>query len=181
MISRKEEGEGAPDGPLVLLVGMMGTGKSTVGRAIAARTGWRYVDNDDLVREATGRTAPEIAAADGATALRAAESDALTFALALPPPAVAGVAGGVVLDAADRERLRGADAVVWLRASQDTLAARVGAGEGRTGLQPDPAVAIAVLAAEREPYYAEVADAVVDVDGRTPEQAAEEIIALFTD
>lgn len=167
-------------GPRVLLIGMMGAGKSAVGRAIAASTGWRYVDNDELVEQATGRSAPDIVATDGAAALRAAESQALTRALALPPPAVAGIAGGVVLSAADRERLRTADGVVWLRASQATLAERVGAGEGRAWLQPDPEVALAALAAEREPYYAEVADAIVEVDDLTPEQAAEAVIAVVS-
>lgn len=164
--------------PLVLLIGMMGTGKTTVGNAIAARTGWRYVDNDDLLYAATGRTAPEIFAEDGQAALHSAESRALTSALALKRPAVAGVAGGVVLNAADRDRLRSAGAVVWLRSSQATLADRVGAGEGRAGLQPDPEVAIAALAAEREAYYAEVADAIVDVDDLTPEQAAAAVLEV---
>jgi shikimate kinase len=165
-------------GRVVLLIGMMGAGKSTVGRAIAARTGWPYVDNDELVRQATGREAPEVAAAGGEAALRAAESDALGRALALQPPAVAGVAGGVVLSPADRERLLAAGGVVWLRASLTTLAERVGSGEGRAWLQSDPEAALAALAAEREPYYAEVADAIVDVDDLTPEQAADAVIDL---
>ncbi|MEP6696036.1 MAG: shikimate kinase [Pseudonocardiales bacterium] len=171
--------EGSRSGePLVLLVGMMGTGKSSVGRAVAARTGWRYVDNDELVRQACGSTAPELLAAEGEAALRAAENAALAAALALQPPAVASVAAGVVLDSAARDLLRSADLVIWLRASHSTLVDRVGEGEGRAWLQPNPAVAIATLSAEREPYYAEVADAIIDVDGISPEQTADSVIEL---
>ena len=164
--------------PVILLLGMMGAGKSTVGKAIAARTGWRYFDNDELVEQATGHTPPEILADGGEQALRAAETDALVRALELPPPAVVSVAGGVVLDPANRERLRAASGVVWLRARHATLADRVGSGQGRPWLQPDPKAAIASLAAVREPYYAEVADAIVDVDDLTPEAAADAVLAV---
>lgn len=162
--------------PVILLLGMMGAGKSTIGRAIAEHTGWSYLDNDELVRQATGRTPPDVLAAGGEVALRAAESAALRDALLLPPPAVAGVAGGAVLDPTNRERLRAARGVVWLRARVDTLTRRVGRGEGRPWLQPDPAAAIARLAATREPYYAEVARAIVDVDDLTPEDAAAAVL-----
>lgn len=163
-------------GRVILLVGMMGAGKSAVGRAISESTGWPYVDNDALVEQATGSTSPEILAAGGEEALRAAESDALQRALALQPPAVAGLAGGVVLDPVNCDRLRAAPAVVWLRARLDTLTRRVGSGAGRPWLQPHPATAIARLAAAREPSYAQVADAIVDVDDLTPEEAAEAVV-----
>ena len=164
----------------VLLVGMMGAGKTTVGRALATATGWPYLDNDELVRRASGRSAPELLAAEGETALRAAESSALTEVLGMPPPLVAGVATGVVLDAADRERLTTADAtVVWLRATVETLAARVGEGAGRAWLQPDPQTALRQLAAVREPLLAEIADVVVDVDSAAPEDVAATILSAL--
>lgn len=156
---------------------MMGAGKTSVGTAIAHLTGWTYVDNDELVERVTGRTPPAILADDGEEALRAAETDALHRALALPPPAVAGVAGGTVLDPANRDLLRRAPAVVWLRAGPDTLIRRVGSGAGRARLEPDPAAAITRLSAIREPHYAEVADAIVDVDDLTAEQAAAAVLA----
>lgn len=162
----------------VLLLGMMGAGKTTVGRALAGRTGWPYYDNDELVTRTTGRAAPDLLEAGGEDALRAAESAALGAALSLPAPLVAGVAGGVVLDPADRERLRTAEGlVVWLRARIGTLAERVGTGEGRSWLQPDPAAALAELAAVREPLYAAVADLVVDVDEASPEEVAATVLA----
>lgn len=161
----------------MLLLGMMGAGKSTVGAAIAQRTGWHYYDNDELVEQATGRPPPQVLADEGEAALRAAETDALSRAVALQPPAVAGVAGGAVLDPANRDLLRAASGVVWLRARRATLVARVGSGAGRAWLQPDPAAAIDRLAAAREPYYAEVADAIVDVDDLTPDEAARAVLS----
>lgn len=166
-------------GPRLLLVGMMGAGKSTVGEAIAARTGWPYLDNDELVHRATGCTAREILQADGEQALREAESAALTEALRLTPPVVAGVAGGAVLVRGDRQRIAAAPAVIWLRASVDTLLARVGADARRPWLQPDPRAAITRMAAVREPLYAAVADLVVDVDTEPPDRIAERVLARF--
>ena len=95
----------------VVLLGMMGAGKSTVGRALSERTGWRYMDNDELVREATGRAPEDIAAADGEDALHAAEAEALRYALAMPPPLIAGAAAWVVTDPVSVERLRSASAL----------------------------------------------------------------------
>ncbi len=161
----------------VLLLGMMATGKTTIGRALAARTGWPYVDNDELLVRAAGLTARDLLARDGEPALRAAESAVLTTLLDLPEPLVAGVPGGVVLDAADRTRLRDGGHVVWLRAQVPTLVQRVGKSSDRPWLGDDPAAALARLAAERSPLYAEVATQVVDVDGRSPDDIAASILA----
>ena len=161
----------------VLLIGMMATGKTTVGRAIAARTGWPYVDNDDVLLRAAGLTARALLARDGEPGLRAAESAVLTALLELPEPLVAGVPGGIVLDPADRARLRAGGHVVWLRASVPTLVARVGAASDRPWLGDDPAATLARLAQARAPLYAEVATQVVDVDGRTPDDIATAVVA----
>lgn len=170
----------SPTGSKVLLIGMMATGKTTVGREIAARTGWTYLDNDDLVRQAEGVSAPELLARDGEPALRRAESQVLTTLLELSPPLVAGVPGGVVLDPVDRERLATCEGhVVWLRAQIATLVERVGKGEGRSWLDDDPAQALTRLAAVREPFYAEVADQVVDVDGLPAERLAELVLGAL--
>jgi len=165
----------------VLLLGMMASGKSSVGRAIAGRTGWPYLDNDELLWRACGMSTPEVLRRGGETALRDAESAALGKGLAAEPPVVAGVAAGVVTRPEDRARLRVAPAtVVWLRARLETLLERVGSGEGRPWLQPDPESALRRLAEGRDPLYADVADVVVDVDELTPEQVAERILAALT-
>jgi len=176
MTSDGGSGAAAPGPARVLLIGMMGSGKSTVGTALSTTTGWPYLDNDELLVESTGRDAREILRADGEEALRRGESAALTHALALAPPLVAGVAGGVVLDPPDRARLASGGFVVWLRARVETLAARVGRGEGRPWLAHDPEGALRSLAEVREPLYAEAATLVVDVDDRAPAEIAQRIV-----
>jgi shikimate kinase len=160
----------------VLLMGMMGAGKTTIGHALSTRTGWLYLDNDELVRRATGIETREVFDELGVEAMRRAESAALTVALTVATPVIAGVAGGVVEDPADRARLRAGGFVVWLRARIDTLAARVGSGEGRAWLQPDPRAALQKLYDGRAALYAEAASFVVDVDDLTPDEVAARIL-----
>ncbi len=149
----------------VLLVGMMGAGKSTVGAALSARLGWPYLDNDALLERTAGASAPDLLALEGSEALRAAESRVLTLMLGMPGPIIGGVAGGVVLEPENRLRLlRSTAHVVWLRASVSVLARRVGAGLGRARLGSRPDEALRLLADQRNAFYAEVADQVVDVD-----------------
>jgi shikimate kinase len=164
------------DSPRVLLVGMMASGKSTVGRALAALTGWPYLDNDALVHEESGRPTPELLAATDETTLRRVEADALEEALAAEPPLVAGVAAGVVMDPVTRRELADGGFVVYLHAPLDLLVARVGDGSGRPWLEGDPAAALARLEEGRDPLYREVANLVLEVDGATPDELATRIL-----
>ena len=163
----------------LLLVGMMGVGKSTVGRALATRTGWPYVDNDELLHGNTGHYGAELLARDGVDALRDAEARVLTETLERTPPLVAGVAAGVVLRPDDRDRIKAGGFVVWLRARTETLVARIGDDHDRAWLQPDPETALRELAAGRAPLYAEVANLIVDVDDRATDSVTEEILAAL--
>lgn len=166
-------------GERILLIGMMGAGKTSVGEALARSTGWPFVDNDALVERATGSTAKEIHESRGEDALRDAEAAALTEGLKVPPPVIVDVAGGIVTRQADLQRLREGGFVVWLRARIETLARRVGTGGGRAWLRDDPEAALRRLYEGREQLYTEAASHTVDVDDLTPEQVAERILVAL--
>ncbi|HEX2141270.1 MAG TPA: shikimate kinase [Candidatus Limnocylindria bacterium] len=159
----------------VVLVGMMGSGKTTIGRALAEHTGWGYHDNDELLAAATGRSAAEIALS-GEAALRSAEAAALAEALSMPPPTIVAVAAGSVLDRDHRERLRRDALVVWLHAAPERLASRATGAAHRPWLDDDAAQWFARAAAEREPLYRAVADLVVETGASGPAAAAERIL-----
>jgi shikimate kinase len=166
--------------PRLLLVGMMGAGKTTVGRLVADRLGWHYRDSDADVAAETGLTVPELFAREGEAAFRAAEARVLAEACADPSPSVVSVAGGAVLDPETRRRIAASGTVVWLRARPQTLAARVGDGAGRPLLDADPAGAMVRLNAVRAPLYAEIADVVIDVDDLDPVAVVERVLATVS-
>ena len=163
----------------VVLVGMMGTGKTTVGRLLADRLGRSLVDSDELIERRTGRTVREIWRTDGEPTFRVLETAALRDALAESEPLVIAAAGGVVLSARNREALREADAVVvWLRADPSVLLGRVGRDDHRPLLDDDPAATLQRMDQERDPLYREVADVVVDSGAMSPAAVVEQIVGL---
>ena len=127
----------------------------------------------------TGLTVPALFARDGEAAFRMAEARVLADACADPSPSVVSVAGGAVLSADNRRLLAHSGIVVWLRARPETLAARVGDGTGRPLLVGDPAAALARLNAARAPFYAEVADVILDVDELSPAAVVDRIIGAM--
>jgi shikimate kinase len=151
----------------VVLVGMMGAGKTTVGRIVAERLGRPFSDSDELVEARTGRTVRQISDDEGVPAYRILETQALLDALATPVPSVIAAAGGVVLSPTNRAALRSSDAtVVWLKADPRLLVERVTSAGHRPLLEDDPAGTLQQMFREREHLYREVADLVVDIDGR---------------
>jgi shikimate kinase len=162
----------------LLLIGMMGVGKTTVGRALATRLEWIYLDSDEQVFATTGRTVKEIATEDGFETLHRFEDDALVAALQYPSSCVIGVAGGALLAQSNRTLMKGERHVVWLKASLATLAARIGTTGERPHFDGDPAVTLSELYKVRRPLYAEVADVTIDVDDAAPEEIVERILAV---
>ncbi len=161
----------------VFLVGMMGAGKTTVGRALAEHLGYPYLDSDEQVERATGQTVAQIFEERGEAAFRAEEKRALAQALTSDGPVVVSVAGGAVLDPDNRRRLRQAGLVVWLRASIQTLARRVAGGDHRPLLGDDARGALTRLYQDRRRLYQEVADLVVDVDHLSPYEATQQVLS----
>ncbi len=160
----------------LVLIGMMGAGKTTVGRMVAAQLGWRYLDSDEQVMTATGRTVAELFAEQGEAAFRAEEARVLAEALSGRDPVVVAAAGGVVLAQANRTLLARSGTVVWLRADPSTLAQRVGSGDHRPLLGEDAPTALVALDAVRRPFYADLATVVVDVDELSAGEVAEQVM-----
>jgi shikimate kinase len=154
----------------VILVGMMGSGKTTIGRLLSEATGWPYVDNDELVRRHSGTTAREVLADGGEDRLREVESAALALGVELPPPVVVGVAAGTVLEPKNRALMEDAGVVVWLRAATDTLVRRAGHAAHRPFIDRDGARWMEEAAAERDPLYAAIADVTVDTGASSPDE-----------
>ena len=157
---------------------MMGSGKTCVGRQLASRLRVGFVDSDEQIERGDGRTVRQIFEADGEAAFRRLEAEVLAAAVRSTERAVIAAAGGVVLDAGNRELLRRAGTVVWLRARPEVLAARVREGDHRPLLGDDALGVLRRLDAERAPLYDEVANAVVDVGDLSPAEAATRIAEL---
>lgn len=149
----------------IALVGMMGAGKTTVGRVLARRLGRRLVDTDDEIEGWVGRPIPEIFAADGEAAFRRYEATVVRE-LASVPDLVLSLGGGTVLADGPVADLTLTGVLVLLDADLDTLLARVDAGTDRPVLAGDDVrERMAAVLAARTPRYREVADVVVDATG----------------
>jgi shikimate kinase len=151
----------------VVLVGLMGSGKTTVGRRLADRLDRDFIDADAALVEIADRTIAEIFERDGEEGFRSMEADVLEDLLEHHQPAVIASGGGVVLRGENRRRLHDPEVtVVWLDASPAFLTSRVEGKSHRPLLAGDePALdVITRLHAERGPLYAEVADLTIDVE-----------------
>lgn len=151
----------------VVLVGLMGSGKTTVGKKVAKLLGWRFVDGDVELESRSGRSVADWFASGGEDAFRRAEADLLATVLAetaVYGPVVVGAGGGVVVTPANRHRLRGPGVVVvYLHADPPFLASRTQRKPHRPLLTDDPALVLGRMYDERDDLYREVADAVVEV------------------
>ena len=163
------------------LVGMMGSGKTTVGLRVAAALHRPFFDSDQMIEAREGRTVREIWLTDGEPAYRVLETKVLEEALASPEAAVVAAAGGVVLKEENRRLLARADVcTVRLVADPEVLVTRVGRQGHRPLLDDDPLIALRRLSSEREDLYREVADATVDT-GRAPiKEVTDEVLRVLT-
>lgn len=157
------------------LVGMMGAGKSAVGRPLAQALGYRFLDADTALEETAGRSIPEIFAEAGEEGFRALESAVLNE-LARWHSLVVATGGGVVTRPENWGHLR-QGVVIWLDAPEDLLLQRLNADPTPRPLMasPDPAARLQQLLAERRPLYAQ-ADLQIVQDGRGPAQVAQQVL-----
>lgn len=159
-------------GPLAL-VGYMGSGKTTVGRALAGDLGWELVDLDAAIAGRAGLSIPEIFAASGEPHFRELERRELAHAIGGPRERVISCGGGVVIDARNRALLQTVP-TVFLREDTDVLYRRT-RGPGRP-LKGTSFEDFSHRYAERLPYYEEVASLCVEPGGRPPRRVADEIV-----
>lgn len=156
----------------LVLIGMMGAGKTTVGRLLAERLGWSFWDNDEALLAATGSTAAEMQQAAGDAALHRLEDTLLREALAGQTRTVFAAAASVVLDPAAASGAL----TVWLRASAAREEQNVaGSGQHHRPLPADAAAVLQRFNAARAPLYEQLADITIDV-ANEPQGTCERVI-----
>jgi len=166
----------------LVLIGLMGAGKTTVGRRCAEELERAFVDTDDLIVAQAGASVPEIFASEGEHAFRARERAAVVDALASPEPLVIACGGGAMVDVENRRAVRDAAFVVWLACAPDELAARV----ERDGVESRPLLAGGPTAATltrleglRAGTYEQAADARVPTDGHDVATVTRSVLAAY--
>ncbi|MCE2414339.1 shikimate kinase [Candidatus Poribacteria bacterium] len=165
--------------PNIVLVGFMGTGKTSIGRRLSSQLRMRYVDTDDVVERNSGRRISAIFAEDGESAFRELESEAVREVSKLYNHVIS-TGGGVVLKEANMIELKRNGIVFCLTASAKEIYRRVGHQTHRPLLQtPDPLAKIQSMLAERQPYYVK-ADHVISTTGRSFGEIITHIKRVFT-
>jgi shikimate kinase len=158
----------------VVVAGLMGSGKSTVGAILARRLGWPMSDSDASIEATEGVTVRELRESIGVEAMHALEARHLLDALARPGPSVVCPAGSVVESDVCRAALAAADvAVVLLVTSPDVAGQRFLTGEHRPWYGSEPRDFLARQAAARHPHYRAVADLELNTDASTPDELAD--------
>ena len=166
--------------PNVFLIGLMGAGKSTVGRLLARRLGKTFIDTDHEIEKRNGVTIPLIFEIEGEDGFRKREQEVLAD-LAQEPDVVLSTGGGIVLRPENREVLRNQGFVVYLSARPELLAERARHDKSRPLLNvADPLARLRELHAIRDPLYREVAHAIVETGRGAPQQVVQAIVNALT-
>ena len=160
----------------IVLVGMMGAGKSSVGRCLQRRTGLARIDTDEMVAAEFEMTISEIFEKHGENVFRDAETNTLRR-LAPPRPAIVVTGGGIVLRQENVDLLKQLGTIVWLTADESVLFERASRRDTRPLLQKDnPRDVFGDLFRKREPLYASAADLKIDTSKKSHDDVAQEIL-----
>jgi shikimate kinase len=163
----------------IFLVGMMGAGKTTIGRALARSLGREFVDSDRLLAQRTGVAVATIFEIEGEAGFRRREQ-ALIADIAQGDDQVVATGGGSILAAENRRAMREAGTVVYLRARLESLWERTRHDTSRPLLAtPDPRAKLEALLAEREPLYREAAHVAVDTGSQGTQAVVKRILAAL--
>jgi shikimate kinase len=159
----------------IVVIGLMGAGKSSIGRCLARRTGLARVDTDEMVAAKFGLSIREIFSKHGAERFRDAETEALRE-LSLDQPAIVVTGGGIVLRPENVDLLRGFGMIVWLTADEETLFERATRRRERPLLEGEnPRERFSELLRTREPLYANAADFHINTSSLTHDEVADVI------
>lgn len=170
-----------PGAHLISLVGMMGAGKTTVGRRLARRLGWSFVDADRELEQRLGVSIATIFEMEGEAGFRRRESE-LIEELTRRSSTVLATGGGAILDPVNRATLHQRGHVIYLRASVGDLWHRLRRDTSRPLLRTeDPRARIEALVTARDPLYREAAHAVIDTGRQPVERVVDAIIARLPD
>lgn len=160
---------------VIVLVGMPASGKSRVGRELAAALGVAHRDSDSLIESSQGRSIPEIFASDGEAAFRTIEEEVIAQALELP--GVLSVGGGALISARTRERLRGR-CVIYIEAELSELLRRAG-GSTRPLLAGNAEERLKELWEQRKDYFREVASVTVQTNAGPSQEVVQQILGAL--
>lgn len=163
----------------IFLVGLMGAGKTTIGRTLAKKLGWRFADSDHEIEARTGVRIPTIFEIEGESGFRKRES-AVIAELAAGQRTVIATGGGAVLAPENRACLKANGYVVYLEVSPSALFERTRHDKNRPLLQvADPLAKLRELHAARSPFYREVADLVVDGNRTNPQGVVQLVLREY--
>ncbi len=166
----------ASTGRNLVLIGFMGSGKSSVGRELARRWGYRFIDTDAMIRHKYDLSIPDIFAKIGEPSFREAEYQALVRLQGIGSTVIA-TGGGIVTQPRNLPLLRTLGPVVWLSADQTTIIDRVGKSTHRPMLdQANPEESVTRLLAERAPLYRQAAGLLIETSGLTHREVADRIV-----
>lgn len=167
----------------VILIGYRGTGKSSIGRQLAARLQRPFVDADEVLEQRVGCSIADYFAREGEQAFRDRESEILAE-LVTATNCVISLGGGAILRPQNRQAIRQGGLVVWLQADPGTIASRLHADATTAARRPalthhDPLTEIRTLLEQRRPLYAECAGHTIDTEQKSLDDCVDEIVCLL--